>query len=123
MSRKISSRVVSMICRLPTTQPVFITEMRSQRSNTWARLWLIMTTVCPWWHLLHQLAPCAFPPRRARGRLVEDDDARVEVDRAGDADALALAAGERAHLLAQVGDADLQAPEAARLLRSCGAGP
>ena len=63
-------------------------------------------------HFPHQLEHLArLLHAQRRGRLVQDDDARVEVDRARDADALALAAGERAHLLAQVGDADLEAAE------------
>src|SRR5574341_986161 len=45
------------------------------------------------------------------GGLVEDDEARVEVHAARDADTLALPAGERAHFLARVRDADFEARE------------
>ena len=37
-----------------------------------------------------------------RGRLVHDQDLGVEVDRAGDGDGLALAAGQRLHWLAKL---------------------
>ena len=66
--------------------------MRSAMRTVESR-WAMMNTVRPCGDLRHVLLddPLAFVVERA-GRLVEDQDARIGDQRAGDGDALALAA-------------------------------
>ena len=52
-----------------------------------------------------------------RGRLVHDQDAGVEMDRARDRDRLALAAGERGHRLLEAAEVGIEPPHHLARLR------
>ena len=52
-----------------------------------------------------------------RGRLVHDEDARVEMDRARDRDRLALAARERVHRLLEAAEIGIEPPHHLARLR------
>ena len=61
---------------------------------------------------------CAVSGRPERGgRLVHDQDAGVEMDRAGDGDRLALAAGERGHRLLEAAEVGIEPPHHLARLR------
>ena len=94
MSETISLPSVLSRSTAPTIRPRRNTTMRSTRSNTWRRLWLIRISGIA---ALLQAADDVFDLRRLlhakRGRrLVHDDELRGEGRRAADRHALALAA-------------------------------
>ena len=81
-----------------------MTLIRSDRSNTSWMSWLMRKIPMPssfsWRTRFRTWAVSAGPERRCR--LVHDHDLRVEVDRPGDRDRLALAAGQRLDRLGEV---------------------
>ena len=82
--------------------------MRSATSNTWGMLWLISTIGSPrrfTSSISSSTVRDSFTPKR-RGRLVHDHHPAAEGGGAHHGDALALAAGERLHRLADVLDGE-----------------
>ena len=126
-----SSRSVSPIRRSATLMPSYMTAIRSQTRNRSCSRWVISTIATP---RSRQAADQAqhgldLGHRQRRGRLVHDQDARLEGGGAADRDRLALAAGELGHQRPQIGDVDLEGVEHAawppRSSAACraGAGP
>ena len=97
MAAMIISLVTSATRKSPLLRPSRSTTMRSATACTSAMLWLIRIDAEP--ALAQPLDEVehlgGLRDAERRGRLVEDDDARLADERAGDRDGLALAAGER----------------------------
>ncbi len=94
-----SSLVTAFLSTVPTSLPWSITVIRSARSKTSWMSWLIRKIPMPsslsWATSSRTCVGLGGPERRRR--LVHDQDPGVEVDRPGDRDRLALAAGQRLH--------------------------
>ena len=99
--------------KMPLLRPSRSTTMRSATARTSSMLWLIMMTPRPRSRTRSIRFEHLGGLRDAErgGRLVEHDELRVEQQRAGDGDGLALAAGERGDRLAHAGDAGGQLVE------------
>ena len=93
--------------KTPLLRPSRSTTMRSATARTSSMLWLIMMTPRPRSRsALDQVQHLGGLRDAERGgRLVEHDDLRVEQQRAGDGDGLALAARQRGDRLAHARDA------------------
>ena len=103
ISRTRSSRSVSPMPRSATLVPSYITAMRSQTRKRSCSRWVIRTTrhaaaLTPVDQVEHRLD---LGHGECRGRLVHDQDARLEGGGARDSDRLALAAGELLDLAAE----------------------
>ena len=84
-----SSSLMSATAKLPIWRPLRSTVSRSQKRRTSGRRWEMKTTVVP----RSRFRRCAAQPfdvaaRQRRGRLVEQQDARLARDGAGDLDLL-----------------------------------
>ena len=104
-----------------TILPLAIATTRSQDTKTWCRLWLMRmpVTFCAARPLHEAEHLGGLLDREMIGGFVEDEHFRFEVHRAGDGDALALAAGElsdqsvrRAQMQVDIGDRADRIPRA-----------
>ena len=107
-----SSLVIAVTGPVPTTCPFFITATRSARSNTSWMSWLMRKMPMPSaFSCLMRSPTCSrlLRPERRR-RLVHDEDAGVEMDRARDRHRLPLAARQRLHRVLEAAEIRIEPP-------------